>query len=137
MSERNYSHRPLIAKLGIKPGKRIYIQNAPANYFTVLGPLPEGVVVLDSLEPEVDFIHVFTTRMNQLADVLPILKKCLKKDGMLWVSWPKRTSRVDTDINEMRVIELGLMNGLVDIKVAAVDSTWSGLKFVYRLKDRI
>ena len=137
MTERNYSHVPLISKLNLKPGKKMYVQNAPANYFQLLGTLPEGVKVVESLEPEMDFIHIFVTRSNQLADLLPMLKRALKKDGMLWISYPKRTSRVDTNLSETRVIETGLMNGLVDIKVAAIDSTWSGLKFVYRLKDRV
>ena len=136
MVEKSYAHVPLVSKLGIKPGKKIYVQNAPVTYFPLLGQLPEGVVVCDSLEHDMDFIHVFVTRSNQLADLLPSLKKALKKDGMLWISWPKRTSRIDTNLSDTRVIDIGLMFGLVDIKVAAIDSNWSGLKFVYRLKDR-
>ncbi len=137
MAEKSYAHVPLISKLGIKPGKKMYVQNAPANYFQLLGELPSDVKVCDSLENDMDFIHVFVTRSNQLADILPTLKRALKKDGAIWISWPKRTSRVDTNLSDIRVIDIGLMNGLVDIKVASIDSTWSAFKFVYRLKDRV
>ena len=137
MAEKSYAHVPLISKLGLKPGKKMYVQGAPDNYFQILGELPEGVIVCDSLELDMDFIHIFVKRSNQLADLLPALKRALKKDGMLWISWPKRTSRIDTNLSDTRVIDIGVMNGLVDIKVASIDSNWSALKFVYRLKDRI
>jgi len=83
-----------------------------------------------------DFIHFFATRRRQLEQKFAALKKALAKDGMLWISWPKGSSGVATDLNENVVREIGLARGLVDVKVCAIDSVWSGLKFVYRLRDR-
>ena len=131
-----YSKTPLVKKLGIKPGFHVIILNAPENYTQTLGELPEEIIVANSLAGPLDFIHFFTTRREILAAKFPQLKQALAPSGALWISWPKRSARVETDLTEDIIRAIGLENGLVDVKVAAVDEIWSGLKFVYRLKDR-
>ncbi len=131
-----YSKRSLVQKLGIKPGWLVAIVDAPSGYDETLGPLPEGVTRPATADAPVDFIQFFTKELQSLEREFPHLKQTLSETGMLWVSWPKRASRVPTDLDENGVREIGLANGLVDVKVAAVDETWSGLKFVYRLRDR-
>ena len=131
-----YSGTPLIKKLGIKPGQQIAFINSPANYHNLLGTLPTDLLISNKLSAKLDFIHYFQKQRSQLEGDFPQLKAALNFDGMLWISWPKRASKVETDISDSIVREIGLGNGLVDVKVAAVDSIWSGLKFVYRLEDR-
>ena len=130
------SGRPLIKKLGIKAGKRAFFLDAPSHYFDLLGPLPEGLLIEDALVQYLDFIHFFAVEQDWLIESFPALKYHLDKKGMLWVSWPKGTSKVTTDLNSNIVREIGLNNGLVDVKVCSVDDTWSGLKFMYRREDR-
>lgn len=125
-----YSKRALVDKLGIKPGLSILILNAPDNYADTLGPLPDGVRVLTRLSGTLDFIHFFTKSRNDYEQQLPTLKAHLAQNGMLWISWPKGASKVPTDMNENIVRDYALANGLVDIKVAAIDEVWSGLKLV-------
>jgi hypothetical protein len=131
-----YSKTPLVKKLGIKPGFRLILLDAPENYGQTLGELPENVTVADTLTGSFDFIQFFTTRKETLVGKFPQLKQALIPAGTLWFSWPKRASKVDTDLTENIIRDIGLDNSLVDVKVAAVDEVWSGLKFVYRLKDR-
>lgn len=131
-----YSNTLLIGKLGIKEGSKLAILHPPENYGKTLGKLPSGMTVVTTLRGPIDFIHFFTKSKTELERQFSRLKKGLEKDGALWISWPKGSSKVETDLNENAVIEIGLKNGLVDVKVAAIDETWSGLKFVYRLKDR-
>lgn len=88
------------------------------------------------MDGELDFIHVFTQNLKNFENEFLRCKKYLKKDGMLWISWPKKSSKVPTDLDENVIREFGLKNGLVDVKVCAIDEIWSGLKFVYRVKDR-
>lgn len=130
----------MLKKLGIKAGFTIWLVEVPAEYGEWLGPLPEGVqVVTEAAEPSpasCDFVHFFTTSRDALAGCLPQLKTALAKSGMLWLSWPKKASGVTTDLDGNIVRELGLSHGLVDVKVAAIDPVWSGLKFVYRVQDR-
>ena len=132
-----YSKRTLIEKLGIKPGFKIAFFNPPHSYLDELGELPEGVTTVVSLHGHIDFIHFFTGEKKELVNQFPHLKKALVKTGMIWISWPKGSSKIKTDLNENIIREIGLDNGLVDVKVAAIDDDWSGLKFIYRLKDRI
>ena len=127
---------PLLRKLGLKPGKRACFLHAPPHYADLLGPLPDGVLVLDTPAPPMDFIHYFTPHHPALAHDFPHLKATLAFDGMLWVSWPKKTSALPSDLDANIVRAIGLSGGLVDVKVCAVDADWSALKFVYRLKDR-
>ncbi len=131
-----YSGTPLIKKLGIKPGYKIIILNAPDNYAATLGPLPDDVTQPNTLDALLDFIHFFSKDRAELEAEFPNLKAALAYDGMLWISWPKKASKVPTDLNENIIRDIGLRNGLVDVKVAAIDTVWSGLKFVYRLEDR-
>lgn len=131
-----YSHRALIDKLGIKAGMRVYFLDPPADYRALLGPLPEETTVSETLRGKKDFIHSFVLRSSKLASRLPALKRALRPAGMLWVSWPKRSSGVATDVSEDVVRRLALAAGLVDVKVCAVDDTWSGLKLVVPLRDR-
>jgi hypothetical protein len=122
--------------LGIKSGAHLVILNAPEDYDETLGPLPAGVSVAPFLGGSLDIIQFFTREREALESAFPALKQALTQNGQLWISWPKRSSKVPTDLNENIVREIGLQNGLVDVKVIAVDEVWSGLKFVYRLKDR-
>jgi hypothetical protein len=133
-----YSGTPLIQKLGIRPGQRICILNAPQGYEKTLGALPTSVKNLAKLgKPHsLDVIHFFTSEFGELAKNFSKFRTALAYDGMLWISWPKKSSGVLSDMDENIVRDFGLDNGLVDVKVAAIDEIWSGLKFVYRLKDR-
>jgi hypothetical protein len=132
-----YSGTPLLKKLGIKPDFRIILQNAPSPYLDWLSPLPEGIkIVKKSAKDDIDFTHLFVLKRSVFEKEFLIFKKNLKKDGMMWISWPKKSSKVPTDLDENIIREFGLANGLVDVKVCAVNEVWSGLKFVYRTKDR-
>jgi len=109
---------------------------APGYYSKLLGKLPGDVQVLSRPQAPLDFIHLFTQDRKDYERRLPQLKKVLSPDGMIWVSWPKAASKVPTDVTEKVVREYALRCGLVDIKVCAVDGTWSGLKMVIPVKDR-
>jgi hypothetical protein len=131
-----YSGTPLPRKLGIKPGARIGLFDAPADFGATLGPLPDGVIQTTSLRGSLDVAVYFTTRRAALARRFPALARAVAPAGSLWISWPKKASGRATDLDENVVRAIGLEKGLVDVKVCAVDETWSGLKFVVRLKDR-
>jgi len=131
-----YSSRSLVEKLGIKSDTRIAILNAPPGYRTTLGTLPAGVRVMSSIRGRFSFIHFFARNRAALATKLGSMLEALEQNGVLWVSWPKKTSGVLTDMTENVVREIALPVGLVDIKVAAVDDVWSGLKLVRRLSRR-
>ena len=130
MTKSGYSGTPLAKKLGIKEGTRILGHNLPADYLKTLHPLPSDVELLTSLS-ESAFIHLFVRNAEELAKVLPTYKALLQKSGMFWISWPK-----GTELKRDYIREQGLQAGLVDVKVASFIDQWSGLKFVYRLKDR-
>jgi len=131
-----YSKRSLVDKLGIKPGTSVLMVSAPKGYAKTLGPLPAGVRVAKAPRAALDFIHLFTAKRTDLERRFGALKESLAPAGMLWVSWPKKTSGVPTDMTEDVVRAVALARGLVDVKVCAVDDTWSGLKLVRRVKDR-
>jgi len=131
-----YSGTPLVKKLGIKEGFGCAIIKSPAGFTELLGELPAAVTISNSLKGKYDYIHFFTDSRTKLNKKFLLLKKALDKNGMIWVSWPKKSSKITTDLTEDIIRETALKNGLVDIKVCAVDETWSGLKLVYRLKDR-
>ena len=131
-----YSKTPLLKKLGIKAGDRLCFINPPQNYGATLGELPAGLTRVEEPVAPLNFIQLFTKQQVELEAQFPKLKQVLAFDGMLWVSWPKKAARVETDLDGNIVREIGLKNGLVDVKVCAVDETWSGLKFVYRKKER-
>ncbi len=131
-----YSQTPLIRKLGIREGFCCYLFQTPVAYFQWISPLPNGVEVKERLIGEFDFIHLFVTHRSGFEKEFSRCQKHLKQTGMLWVSWPKKASRVPTDLDENLIRDFGLGTGLVDVKVCAVDDIWSGLKFVVRVKDR-
>jgi hypothetical protein len=127
-----YSKRSLPEKLGIKEGTEIALVNPPSDYDQILIPLPEGVSRAKELKSAMPFIHFFTKERRELLKKFPQLMKHLAPKGILWVSWPKGSSKVKTDLNENVVRDIGLANGMVDIKVCAVDEIWSGLRFAFR-----
>ncbi len=131
-----YSGTPLVKKLGIKAGAKLYINGAPPHYFDLLGSLPEDVRISPRLSGEFDFIHIFAQQRARLTAQLAKVIPHLQPDGMVWISWPKGTSKLETDLNGGLVRELGQAAGLVDIKVCAVDDDWSGHKFVIPVADR-
>lgn len=132
-----YSGTPLARKLGLKPATRCLLRNAPEHYADLFADWPADVEVLTRADDEsVDFIHLFATDQEALREQFAALKPLLRKDGMLWVSWPKGSSSLHTNLKREPVREIGLNAGLVDVKVCAVDADWSALKFVYRKKDR-
>jgi len=138
MSTAGYSKTPLSKKLGIKEKFVIQVYNSPKEYLDFFHELPDGVVISNSksLTESIDFIHIFATSEEELSKAFTIAKPSLKKNGVLWVSWPKKTSKITTEIDKFFVMKYGIENGLVDVKVAAIDNDWSGHKFVYRLKER-
>ena len=131
-----YSGTPLARKLGIKDGSRIFLLNAPGNYLQLVAPLPAGVQVAPQITIHTDKVHIFSTKKEDLSQALRTSLKRMRPDGMIWVSWPKKSSKVRTDITEDTIREVALPLGLVDIKVCAVDDVWSGLKLVIRKENR-
>jgi hypothetical protein len=132
-----YSGTPLPKKLGIKPGHRVALIAAPDGFGATLGELPEGVeVVAEADGSAVDLVVFFTRSAEALREAFGPLGRRVYPAGTLWVSWPKKASRVPSELTEDVIRGIGLQAGMVDVKVCAVDETWSGLKFVYRLADR-
>jgi len=131
-----YSNTPLAKKLGIKPKFNISLINSPDYYFRLFSDMPAGITFADNENFKRDFIHFFTQLKDEYLANLPLLKQLLKPDGMIWVSWPKKSSKVITDITEDIIRNYALEVGLVDIKVCAIDEIWSGLKLVIPVKDR-
>jgi hypothetical protein len=131
-----YSGTPLARKLGIKPGFRIKTFRPPSNYSELLAPLPEDVVISGGVKPPVDLWHLFVRSRKELAAKLPRCRDEIRTDGMIWASWPKRASGVETDLTEDVIREVAFPLQLVDVKVCAVDETWSGLKLVIRREHR-
>lgn len=136
MQPAGYSQRPLAAKLGLKPGMRALLLDAPPGYLAALGEVVAQVEFCDLPADDLDIIQVFATEHAALVELLPSLIAALAPSGALWLCWPKLAAKLPTDLREARVRAAGLAIGLVDVKVAAIDSTWSALKFVYRLRDR-
>lgn len=131
-----YSGTPLWKKLGIREGATVLTVNAPANYAALLSGLPANVSFVENATPPVGFVHLFVTAKQELATQLPKLLGELASDGVIWVSWPKKTAKVKTDVTEDTIREIALPLGLVDVKVCAVDAVWSGLKLVIRVANR-
>lgn len=132
-----YSTTPLYKKLGIKEGMNLYVKHAPQDYEAYFESLPDQLVFKKRTGKEnIDFIHLFVKSKKELEQTYLKLYRSLKKNGLMWVSWPKGSSKIPTDINRDWIREYILDNGLVDVKVASIDDDWSGLKFVYRVKDR-
>ncbi len=131
-----YSGTPLSKKLGIKPGSRVRTLRAPDNYAALLAPIPDDVVISPSIRSNIDIWHLFTNSRSRLEAELPRMIRAISPDGMIWVSWPKKSSGVASSVTEDTIRELALPLGLVDVKVCAVDETWSGLKLVVRKELR-
>ena len=132
-----YSATPLAKKLGLKEGHKVLIINRPYHYWELFSDLPKSLVILKSgREEELDFIHLFVKSKEEMEDRMIHIKPLLKKNGLIWVSWPKGKSRITTNLKRDYIREFILDLGLVDVKVCSIDENWSGLKFVYRLKDR-
>ena len=131
-----YSKRSLGEKLGIGSGTTVVALGAPPTYATLIAPLPDDASLRIRLTPGSRFIHQFARRRSELETAFPRLARALADDGILWISWPKKASGVETDLTEDVLRELGLPLGLVDVKVCAVDDVWSGLKFVRRKENR-
>lgn len=131
-----YSGTPLAKKLGIKEGYRVRIKNAPDDYLELVSPTPENVQISKSLRKDVDIFHFFTRSSSELKAQLPKLIAAIDQNGMIWISWPKKSSGVSSSVTEDTIRSVALPLGLVDIKVCAVDETWSGLKLVIRKELR-
>jgi hypothetical protein len=131
-----YSGTPLVKKLGYKPGQRVHLDSVPGHYQDLLTGLPDDLVFLDRPVKPLDFIHLFTSSTAELTRKLARYRKLVAEDGIVWVSWPKKSSRVSTDVSEDVIRGVALPLGFVDVKVCAVDATWSGLKLVIRKELR-
>lgn len=131
-----YSETPLAKKLGIKGGFQVAIIGAPPGFRGELAGLPDGVKFVASTATSLDLILYFVKSQRDLIERFPLLASRLAPAGMLWIAWPKKASGVKTDLSDNSVRQIGLDAGLVDVKVCAVNETWSGLKFVIRVRDR-
>lgn len=131
-----YSGTPLPKKLGIKENFRIALINAPRSFRPELGVLPRNTQIVRDLTDPLDLVVLFVDRETNLARQFPAVAESLSAAGMIWVAWPKKSSGVKTDLAFENVQKIGLDCGLVDVKICAIDDVWSGLKFVYRVKDR-
>ena len=131
-----YSGTPLAKKLGIKSGFNIKLVNAPEYYLELFTDLPGNLNFKDAPNAKKDLIHFFTKQADEYFKTLPLLKNEIKPNGIIWVSWPKKASKIITDITEDIISNYAIKIGLVDIKICAVDEIWSGLKLVIPVKDR-
>ena len=131
-----YSGTPTAQKLGLTPGSRVIVSGMPGDYDRLVGGIPAGVELRSSLRGKADIVHVFVKREADLTKRLDAMRKPIEPDGAIWVSWPKRTSKVATDLTEDAIRRVALRNGLVDVKVCAIDETWSALKLVIPLAQR-
>jgi hypothetical protein len=137
LSMAGYSKTPLVRKLGIKSGFKLYVDQPPADYQKLVNPLPEQVELVKRLSGKVDMIHLFAREAERLRRKLADYRRKIVENGTIWVSWPKKASKVPTDISEDVIRAIALPLGYVDVKVCAVDETWSGLKLVIRVENRL
>jgi len=131
-----YSGTPLAQKLGIKPAMSVVVINEPANYRKLLGRSADGLEFSDRIETGSSFVHFFTPRRSELKRKLPILREKVVDSGTVWVSWPKKSAGVPTDVTEDVIRAVALPLGFVDVKVCAIDDTWSGLRLMVRRTNR-
>jgi hypothetical protein len=136
MAEKDYSGTPLPKKLGIKEGSRVAIAGAPEGFASTLQPMPGGVEIVSQLRGRLDVVVLFATRLAALQRRFGAAKRSLEFDGGLWVCWPKKASKVETDLTFDVVQGMGLGAGLVDNKIVSVTDVYQAMRFVYRLKDR-
>ena len=135
-SAAGYSGTPLVKKLGIKAGFRVRTKHEPDNYRELIAPIPANVCLSNTIRSRVDLWHFFTGSEKELASTLPVAMGQINQDGMIWVSWPKKSSGIQSEITEDSIRSVALSLGLVDVKVCAVDETWSALKLVIRKELR-
>ena len=131
-----YSGTPLAKKLGMKPGMRVWVRNAPGDFESLLEGLPDDVSLSRRKRSNVELVLCFETSAKRLEADVATARSVIPPDGVIWTAWPKKASKVPTDITEDRLREMFLPTGLVDVKVCAIDETWSGLKFVIRKELR-
>jgi hypothetical protein len=131
-----YSGTPLAGKLGFKPGMEVVVVESPPHYAQLVSPLPEGLRFSATASAATDIVHAFFTARAELAQALKRYRKTLSPNAAVWVSWPKKSARLPTDITEDVVREVALPLGFVDVKVCAVGEVWSGLKLVVRKELR-
>lgn len=131
-----YSKTPLALKLGLVPGRTLALLDAPEGFESILGPLPEGCAVTRGTGAPLRLAILFCTARDELKARIPGIVQQLHPDGMLWVAWPKKAARTGSDLNENAVRATGLLAGVVDNKVCAIDERWSGLRFQFRMQDR-
>lgn len=136
VSSAGYSGTPLPQKLGIKPGEKVTVLGAPWKYQAVVAPMPAGVTIGTRVPAKAKFVHLFVKSVAELKKQLPAIDKSLADDGMVWVSWPKKSSGVASDVTEDGIRAVVLPMGLVDVKVCAVDGVWAGLKVIRRVSNR-
>jgi hypothetical protein len=137
VSQAGYSGTPLARKLGIPGGGTFVTLGAPGNYDELVAPLPKGTKRTTRVGKIPAFVHLFTTKRTDLTSRLRDLRKSMAQDGVVWVSWPKKTAKVATDVTEDVIRAVALPMGFVDVKVCAIDETWSGLKLVIRRSERV
>ena len=131
-----YSNTPLVRTLGLKESDKIYVKNAPKNYLELISPIPTGTLILKRLSNNIDIIHLFSKDKDELNTLLETYADKIKQTGMIWVSWPKQSSEIPTNISEEVVRAAALERGLVDINICTVDENWSALKLVLRKEHR-
>lgn len=128
---------PLAKKLGIQPDSSILVLNSPKFYTNFFHDFPSNVIIHEHIDDvEIGFIHLFVQTQEELDYFFPAAKKLLLKNGMLWMSWPKKAGSLSSEIDQSHIRKAGLSGGLVDVKVASINQDWSGIKFMYRIKDR-
>ncbi|MBC8075199.1 MAG: DUF3052 family protein [Chloroflexales bacterium] len=132
-----YSGTPLQKKLGLKPGIVGAVINPPPHYWELLGPLPEHIELRPLAAGDLDWVHLFVTSRDALADAIVEARARIRPNGAIWVSWPKRAAKVPSDITEDVIRDMALAANLVDVKVCTVDATWSGLKLVIPVRHRV
>jgi hypothetical protein len=129
------SKKSLVAKLGIKEGQRIRIINAPTKYDIALGRLPKNVVEASGNDTDLDFVQLFTSSEDELKREFPRLMRSLKREGILWISYPRTSSSIDSDLTGFMVREVGTGHGMAEVKISSLDEDWAGIKFVNKKKD--
>jgi len=129
------SKKSLVAKLGIKEGQRIRIINAPSKYDLALGRLPKNVVEAGGNDSDLDFIQLFTSSEEELRREFPKLMRSLKREGVLWISYPRTSSEIDSDLTGVTVRDVGISYGMTEVKISSLDEDWAGIKFVSKRKD--
>lgn len=134
MQTAGYSGKTLSEKLGLKPGTDAVVISPPDHYNELLGQEYQFIRAVTHVNQPTDFIHAFYTHEKDIANDFPSLVKNVKEKGMIWISWPKKSAKMESDLDENKIRQIGLKLGVVDIKVCAVDEIWSGLKFVHRKK---